>query len=234
MVADTQIPMGGRTVRCGRCTNSWHVEHHTAHEDSLASTATAHADEAPTVAVTDDFLRQLEAAMHAPTGAKSEPLKPGFSLPVVARKKISTKPFKVAAPAIAAVWLVLSFITYFPTWMNAPVLKTIYSAMGADASDGLVFSDVTMERVVEGSKTKFILAGSIRNQSNANRAVPNVRVSLRDKANQRLWGRDYPVKVELKAGEVYPFRITNVETVFAGNVTSIVVDMGHSLQLLVR
>lgn len=234
MVADAQIPSGGRLVRCGRCANSWHVEKPSVAEADQHAHSAADADETPAVAVTDDFLKQLEAAMQAPTGAKSEPLKPGFSLPVVARKKISTKPFKIAAPAIAAVWLVLGFITYFPTWMNAPVLKTIYSAMGVEPTEGLVFSDVTMERVVEGSKTKFILAGSIRNQSNATRAVPKVRVSLRDKANQPLWGREYPVKVELKAGEVYPFRITNVETVFAGNVTSIVVDMGHSLQLLVR
>ena len=118
--------------------------------------------------------------------------------------------------------------------MGLPGLKSLYSAMGADANDGLVFADVTMERETEGSKTKFILAGSIRNFSNAPRTVSTVRVSLRDKADQAIWGRKYPVNVTLKAGEVYPFRITNVETVFADNVSSILVDMGHSLQLLVR
>lgn len=231
MVADAQIPQGGRTVRCGRCSHQWHVEKPVA-DDQLPSTATA--EETPAVAVSDEFLQQLEAAMGQPSGAKPEPLKPGFSLPVVARKKISAKPFQIAAASLAALWLILAIITYFPSWMGLPGLKSLYSAMGADANDGLVFADVTMERETEGSKTKFILAGSIRNFSNAPRTVSTVRVSLRDKADQAIWGRKYPVNVTLKAGEVYPFRITNVETVFADNVSSILVDMGHSLQLLVR
>lgn len=230
-VADAQIPEGGRTVRCGRCATQWHVEKPVAVMADMPNPTDV---DAPAVAATDDFLQQLEAAMKAPTGTASAPLKPGFNLPVIARKKFSAKPFIIAAPVIAALWLVLSFITYFPTWMHTPGVKGIYGALGITSTDGLVFSDVTMERVQEGSKTKFILAGSIRNHSNTTRAVPMVRVTLRDKADKPMWGRDYPVKVELKAGEVYPFRITNVETVFASNVSSIVVDMGNALQLLVR
>lgn len=234
VVADAQIPTGGRTVRCGRCANQWHVDKQAMAGD-IESPAPHQPDaDAPAVAATDDFLQQLEAAMKAPSGRPSAPLKPGFNLPVIARKKLSPKPFMLAAPAIAALWLVLSFITYFPVWTHTPVVKGIYSALGIATTDGLVFSDVSMERTQEGSKTKFILAGSIRNHSNTARAVPTVRVTLRDKADKAMWGRDYPVNAELKAGEVYPFRITNVETVFAGNVSSIVVDMGNSLQLLVR
>lgn len=230
-VADAQIPSGGRTVRCGRCANQWHVEKPAPMADLEAHTPTA---DAQPVAATDEFLQQLEAAMAAPTGKPSAPLKPGFNLPVIARKKLSARPFKIAAPLIAALWLVLSFITYFPSWMHTPVVKGVYTALGITPTDGLVFSDVSMERTQEGSKTKFILAGSIRNHSNTARAVPTVRVTLRDKADKAMWGRDYPVHTELKAGEVYPFRITNVETVFASNVSSIVVDMGNPLQLLVR
>ncbi len=233
-VADAQIPTGGRTVRCGRCTHQWHVEKPHNEMGEAAAPAMGAVDEAPAVAATEDFLNQLEAAMDASTGEPAAPLKSGFSLPVVARKKVSTRPFKIAAPAIAAAWLVLAFITYFPAWMHTPGLKTVYGSLGIEATDGLVFSDVSMERTQEGSKTKFILSGSIRNHSNETRAVPTVRVSLRDKADKAMWGRDYPVNAELKAGEVYPFRITNVETVFAANVSSIVVDMGNSLQLLVR
>jgi hypothetical protein len=154
--------------------------------------------------------------------------------PTIKRAPLNAKPFKMAAPAVAALWLVLSLITYFPSWMETSGLSGIYSAFGVKPTAGLVFSDVTMEREQEGNKTKFILSGSVRNHTNEARAVPTVRVSLRDKNNKGMWGRDYPVNVELKAGEVYPFRITNVETIFAGNVSSIVVDMGNSLQLLMR
>lgn len=234
MVADAQIPAGGRTVRCGRCSHQWHVEKPIADDHEHLATAGDGATQTPAVAVTDEFLQQLEATMGKPGGAAPEPLKPGFSLPVVARKKMSAKPFQIAAATLAAIWLILAIMTYFPSWMGVPGLKSLYSAMGAQANDGLVFADVTMERETEGSKTKFILAGSIRNFSNVPRTVSTVRVSLRDKADQAIWGRKYPVNVTLKAGEVYPFRITNVETMFADNVSSILVDMGHSLQLLVR
>lgn len=148
-VADAQIPLGGRTVRCGRCATQWHVEKPV--EQGQAE-APVHTSEAPAVAATDDFLQQLEAAMAAPRGQASAPLKPGFNLPVVARKKLSPKPFMIAAPAIAALWLVLSFITYFPAWMQAPGLKGVYAALGITPTQGLVFSDVTMERTQERMK----------------------------------------------------------------------------------
>ncbi len=150
------------------------------------------------------------------------------------RRAINPKPFKIAVPILATVWLVAAFITYFPSWSQAPVLSGVYEAFGLKPLDGLAFTDVSMERMQEGSKTKFILTGSISNQASAARAVPTVRVLLKDKNDKTIWGRDYPVNAELKAGDVYPFRITNVETSFAGSVSRIVVDMGHSLQLLVR
>jgi predicted Zn finger-like uncharacterized protein len=57
-VADAQIPLGGRTVRCGRCATQWHVEKPV--EQGQAE-APVHTSEAPAVAATDDFLQQLEA-----------------------------------------------------------------------------------------------------------------------------------------------------------------------------
>jgi hypothetical protein len=183
--------------------------------------------------VTDDFLNHLEAAMSAPETVVTR-LRTGPAAPAKLRTPINPKPFKIAVPILAAVWLVAAFITYFPRWQQAPVLSGIYAAFGVKPLDGLVFADVNMERAQEGSKTKSILTGSISNHSSAVQAVPTVRVLLKDKNHKTIWGRDYPVNAELKAGDVYPFRITNVETSFAGSVSSIVVDMGNSLQLLVR
>ena len=193
----------------------------------------------------DDFLKQLEAAigvseanMEAPRQRPAGKEK-GFVRPIVAapKKPINVKPFKLAVPVLAALWLILAFITYFPSWMNTPVLGGIYSMFGIAPTEGLVFADVTMEREhEEGGKTKFILAGSIKNNSNATRAVPTVRVNLRDAQGKNIWGRSYldPKAVDLNAGEVYPFKINNVETVFASNVKVITVDMGNTLQLMMR
>ena len=244
-VPDAQIPVGGRTVRCGRCAHEWHVEPPipepvadalmeppAAGDDVSARDDAPAADVAP-VDESDDFLNQLNAAIEQASGAG--PKKPVATKgPSAARKPRNVKPFKMAAAAIAALWLILAFITYFPRWMEIPGLSGIYHGIGVHPTDGLVFSDVTMERAQDGPKTKFILSGSIRNHSNMARSVPAVRVVLRDKTDASIWGREYPVHAELKAGEVYPFRITNVETVFASNVSTIVVDMGNSLQLLVR
>jgi hypothetical protein len=59
-------------------------------------------------------------------------------------------------------------------------------------------------------------------------------VLLKNQHGESVWGREYPVNQELEAGEVYPFRITNVETNLASSVATIAVDMGNSLQLMVR
>jgi hypothetical protein len=237
----------GRTVRCSRCSHEWHAprEVDTAVGEPLdinallreapqAEAETIVPPEAPSES-NDDFFAKLEAELKSAPGA--EPSAQIFSAVVTtpARKpKLTAKPFKIAVPLLAACWLAAALVTYFPRWQEAPVLKNIYQALGVTPTDGLIFSDVAMEREQNGAKTKFILSGSIRNHSSQVRKVPTVRVTLRDKNNKAIWGREYPVNKELKGGEVYPFRIANVETSFASNVSTIVVDIGNSLQLLVR
>ncbi len=185
------------------------------------------------------FLDQLDAVIaQAEAGHTNKKTKAKDSAkPKIAKENrapLSMKPFKIAVPVLAGLWLIAAFIAYFPAWSTLPGLSGIYHALGAKPTDGLAFSDVSMAREQEGNKTKFVLSGSIKNNSSADRSVPTVRVLLRDKDNKTLWGREYPVNAELKPGDVYPFRIANIETVFASSVSSIAVDMGNSLQLMVR
>ncbi len=232
-VPANQVPPGGRTVRCSRCKNQWHA-YAPADMPIVAKPVEIAPPEAEPQAVPmdDDFLSRVELAM-AQQEASQKTFKKNAKTTEIKPPR-SARPFKIAVPCIAAAWAALALITYYPSWANAPIASSIYSAFGNTPSDGLVFSDVTMQREKGEAGTKFILAGSIRNYSSATRTVPTVRVSLRSKANESIWGREYPVKAELKAGEVYPFRITNVETSLASSVNSIVVDMGNSLELLVR
>lgn len=236
-VPANKIPAGGRTVRCSRCKHEWHA-YAPADEPVVVEPVVKPVEIAPpepepqAVPMDDDFLARVELAM-AQQEASQKPFKKSAKTTEI-RPPRSAKPFKIAVPCLAALWLVLALVTYYPSWVNAPVASSIYTAFGNDPSEGLVFSDVTMEREKAESKTKFILAGSIRNHSSDQRVVPIVRVSLRNKANEPVWGREYPVNAPLKAGEVYPFRITNVETSLSSSVNSIVVDMGNSLELLVR
>ena len=238
-VADAMIPENGRTVRCSRCTHAWHVERPAV--PALVENAAAALPEIAKpaegeVVPPDPFLSQLEAAMQSPSPPPTIDMHaaPSNHKPARKRPPRRAKPFQIAAGVLATAWLVLALFAYFPSWATAPGLSGIYGAMGGESTEGLLFSDVTMTREQEGNKTRFILSGSIRNHANVSRKVPVVRVSMRDKSNNAMWGRDYPVNAVLKAGEVYPFRITNIETIFAGNVSSIVVDMGNALQLMLR
>jgi predicted Zn finger-like uncharacterized protein len=252
-VPDSQIPAAGRVVRCSRCKHEWHIDRAQAApvqpvpvpvpvpvpqpvlvEDSFPLVDDIHkmetvqdAPEAPHHEIDDDFLSKLNEVI-----AQAEGNKP--NKPHKLRKQQNSKWFKIALPSIALVWFALALVTYYPSWHDMPGLSGIYSMLGSKPVDGLVFADVTMEREQNGPKAKFILSGSIRNQSSEDRVVPTVRVDLRNKDNKSVWGREYPVNAPLKAGEVYPFRITNVETSFASSVSTIVVDMGNSIQLMVR
>lgn len=216
LVANSMIPREGRTVRCGKCSHQWFVENPEAEPTPLPDSAAAMA----------------EAAMEA----ASAPI-PDVSaqVPAVKKRRMPTRPFKIAAPVIAALWVVLALFAYFPQWQEAPMLRGIYHALGTTNTEGLIFSDVHMERSqTAGGKTQFILTGSIANHAATTRMVPTVRVKLKDAKGATVWSHEYDVNAELKAGEVYPFRIANVETSFASNVTSIVLDVGHSLQLMMR
>lgn len=256
-VPDAQIPVAGRAVRCSRCKHQWHVDKNSAIaavapvpvpvpapvpvpvpapmrddsfpliDDALNPSTAETTPEEEHHEIDDAFLNKLNEVI-----AQAEGKKP--NKPHTLRKQYNSKWFKIAVPSVAATWFVLALIAYYPRWSELPGLSGIYSAIGAKSTKGLVFADVSMEREQNGPKTKFIIAGSVRNESSATRIVPTVRVSLRDRANTVILGREYPVKTPLKAGEVYPFRITNVETTFASNVSSIVVDMGNSIQLMVR
>ncbi len=182
-----------------------------------------------------EFLAQLDAVIAQSEANAGKPAKAAKAAKVkTARTPIPVKPFKLAVPALAVLWLVVAFVAYFPSWAELPGLSGIYHALGAKPTDGLVFSDVAMERAQEGSKTKYILSGSIQNHSNMARVVPTVRVLLQDKNGKTIIKRAYPVNAELKAGDTYPFRIANIETAFSASITNIVVDLGNSFQLMVR
>lgn len=236
-VPDSAIPADGRTVKCGKCANQWFVDA----PAPAAVVASAPVMPAPVTSMeeppspeTEALMREIADALSEPQPMRARPMPKGSNLPVVKKPKLNPRYFKIAAPVLAASWVVLALITYSPSWSETPGISAVYGMLGASSTKGLVFDDVHMDREQDGNKARFILSGSIRNDTNAVRKVPAVRVLLKDKDEKVLWGREYAVNVELKAGEVYPFRIPNVETNFAGSVKDIVVDLGHSLQLMVR
>ncbi len=218
LVADSLIPAGGRTVRCGACTHQWHVNH-------------------PAGTVAEDFKQLLSEAVEStptPTEQEQTPQTPTPNVPAIAERKWPVRPFKIAALAFAVLWAVLALLTYFPRGMHMPVIGSVYSLFGVQPTTGLAFADIAMERVDGETKTQFIVSGNITNHTAQTRTVPIVHVSLNDADGETLWSREYPVQIELKAGEKYPFRIVNIETSFAENVKTITLDLGNALELFSR
>lgn len=238
-VADNAIPPEGRTVKCGRCTHQWHVVAPVTDDAPISQTITPPAEDIleqaaravevaeAIVAAAPPVIEPIPEPIHA---AKPVPLKPAAPKPIA----IPIKPFMIAVPSLAALWIILLVMAHYPTWIDAPVVGPLYKMVGVHTTEGITFEDVTMQpQKIEG-RTKYILSGSIANHSAADRTVPSVRVILKDAEGKKLWSHEYVVNERLKGGEVYPFRIDNVVTSFGDKVTSIVVDVGHKLQLMMR
>lgn len=216
LVADSMMPPQGRTVRCGACAHQWFAPGPETPPPSLA-------EPPPTEPKTT-------TTVEAEAGTASV----ASNVPAITKRPFSARPFKIAVPVLALAWLILAFITYFPRGMELPVISSLYSALGILPNDGLVFDNVHMDHEQNEERTRYIISGSIVNHAAEPRMVPTVHVVLKNKDGKALWGREYPVDAMLKAGELYPFRIDNIETSFADQVSSIVVDLGNTLQLHMR
>lgn len=214
LVADHLIPPAGRIVRCGSCKHLWNVT-----QSSGSAKKGERADFAGLVA---------EAAATAGAGEA------GFQLPAIATKPLPTKPFLIAMPILALLWLITAMYANYPSWMGAPGLSSIYSMLGASPTDGLSFNKANLVREEEGQRTNFVISGEIANTASTARTVPSVRVTLRDTSGEEVASRVYAVNVTVKPGETYPFRITNMSTSFGDRVHEVVIDLGHDLQLMFR
>lgn len=251
--SNIQFPPAGRRVRCSQCKHEWIAKQGSVVQEAepvfeqpmpmapktqeppverMAEPAEMPEKE-PVEVLDDDFMKRLDQVI-AEEATTTRPPRPRISRRQTDVKPFNAKPFKIAAPTLAALWLVIAYYAYFPALAEAPLFGALYHAFGTTKTDGLAFQDVSMEREQDGGKARFIIAGSIENTSAQERMVPTVRVVLKNKDKESLWTREYPVKHALKAGEVYPFRITNVETAFASSVASIEVDLGNDMQLTLR
>jgi predicted Zn finger-like uncharacterized protein len=217
LVADALIPPAGRNVRCGACHFQWFIQ--PAGENQPE----------PAPAPVDFASLAAQAAQE-----EESAVVPERQLPVVTRRNIRLWPFILTAMALAAAWAFVALVAYAPSWQQAPLIGGVYRLLGLSDTDGLVFNELTMERQSDGSKTQFVLAGSIANHAEGERRLPLVRVQLKDKEGKVIWSRNYPADHVLKPGEVYPFRIIDVETSFANTIDTIVLDLGNKLQMALR
>lgn len=230
-VPDALIPAEGRTVKCGRCAHQWHADGPIPIEPTGDDTAEEALDFAGRLAK----IQAEQATGDAPETQQQLPPVSPRQLPVRQKAPASPVPYIAGALALTLVWAVASFLVYYPSWMQTPGLRGIYGSFGVHSSEGLVFEDVSMQRnTMEGGQTQFLISGSITNHAAETRIVPTVRVQLKNAEGKAVWERAYPVNEALEPGKPYAFRIDNVTTSFADHVATIVLDVGHSLQLMMR
>ncbi len=203
-------------MRCGVCSHQWHVER---------TVDMGEAAPAPEPA-------PIMTPEPAPAAATSTA--PATNVPALTEKPVNLRPLMIAAPILALLWFAFAFVSHASRWVDAPVIGGMYRLFGATSTKGLAFAELKMEREEEESKTRFILSGKIVNHAPVERIVPIVRVLLKDKDGGEVWARKYPVNIALKPGEDYPFRIVNVETSFGEKVETVVIDLGNSMELMLR
>lgn len=227
-VPDSAIPPEGRTVKCGKCAHQWFATR--IGEDARAD---IEAIITPAPAVTPDFAAMAEQAyQETPTMPAGQA--PAVQVPAKPPLRIPLLPFKIAAPVLALAWLGIALFAYFPALQNSTVFGGIYGMLGVTDTRDLTFADVTMDREMAGTRTKFLLSGSIANHGAAPRLLPQVRVALKNAQGKVIWSQNYAVNEVIKPGQVYPFLIDNVETSFAKSATSIVMDIGNNFELMMR
>jgi hypothetical protein len=171
----------------------------------------------------------------APAAPDTElPPKPVARHPKPVAPPASLAPLKWSAAALALIWLVLAFVTYFPAWQTLPVLRSVYAMLGVNPTTDLALSDVVLRPQEKEGVTQFLVSGNIVNQSPYPMLVPAVRVRMMNAQNESIWARVYNVDKLLQPGEIYPFRITNAETASGSKVAKVLVEMGNSFELLFR
>jgi predicted Zn finger-like uncharacterized protein len=229
LVNDALIPSKGREVRCGKCKHNWFF---TPPVSSDSPQTDGQPNESPAFAAFD---HALATATPEQASVMAESAGNTAQLPAIARAPFSLKRALLPTAALVIIATLTALAVHYPEWKTLPVVGGTYRLAGFADTTGLAFSDMKVTREVTESKTRFIVAGNIINRLDATTVqLPEVRVSLIDSQGKILLSRSYQVNKTMVANDIYPFRVTNVETSFADKVAQVVVDLGNSYEMMVR
>ena len=185
-------------VRCAQCRRSWSLA-----EDGHE--AWAFDGERP--------VPQSEASAGKLTaGARALDAQPHAAKPPRARRVADTEQSSPVR-AVAAVLLLLALMTGAIGWRRpivhaAPALAPIYALVGLQANESsLTLQDVKTAMVREGTTPVLTLEGTIENGRKTVARVPNIRIVVRDQAEQSVytWTAAAP-KTSLAPGETVTFK----------------------------
>ncbi len=198
-VDGSKFPAAGRTVRCAKCSHSWHHAGE-ASEAELAATQTVPEQPAETPPF-EQPAAPFRAFAPVATAVEIEPRAPlGPKIAVVAGW----------AGLIAAVLLIGYAAVHYRQHIASiwPQSAGVYSSLGLHVNvSGIDFRQVDYHRETEDNQVVLAVSGVILNSGSRELPVPQtVRVTLSDANNHELYHWNFkPTAQVLKPGQSVPF-----------------------------
>ncbi len=164
LIDPTALGGEGRTVRCAKCSHTWH--------------------ERPPA----DMPKRVDIL---PPDDAPRPIPFGSNLPaIVARRRRANRLGWLAVAAAVIIIIVAGIVARGPIVDAWPPAGKLYTAigLGVDKIDtaGLEIQNVVQEQMVEGGVQILVIRGKIQNLADHSRTVPPIRISLLDAADIEL------------------------------------------------
>jgi predicted Zn finger-like uncharacterized protein len=212
----------GRTVRCANCGYLWYQDAAVRQSADAGASAVPASSERDTAG--NETAEQAAAAPMPPLQLRSGPTPTQPQRPP--RQGSVVSGLVALIVLVVAAIVVVAFVRHQFYRDRPSAAGELHAASGQAASvsvNGLVIRNIRPARNGDG----LIVDGEIANTGDAVRAVPRLRVALRDTASKELLVKIVdPPKAELQPGEVVQF-----ETPFAnppGAATGVVVTFASS------
>ena len=168
LVDPNALGEAGRTVRCAKCSHSWHEN--------------PPEDMPKAVDVDVDIL---------PPSQEARPIPPGSNLPaIIERRRRANKFGWFAIAALVIVIVAGGLLARKPIMEVWPPAGKLYGAIGFEAPapvlQGLEFRNVSREQVEENGVPVLVITGEVWNTASEERDVPPIRIGLIDQDNREL------------------------------------------------
>jgi predicted Zn finger-like uncharacterized protein len=205
---DAAIGPAGRTVRCAACGFSWFAEPHLELRDPEPRAEAVAAAPEP---LTRERVERLRKAAQQPGPAPSAAAKFRAQQAERMRRERARAAVAVwgatgAALAASAAGMVVFRQDVAELW---PRSASAFAALGLDVNVyGLEFYNLAVQRSVDGDTPTLVVSGEVRNIGRDSKAIPPVRLSLRDAQSHEILQvvnaiADHPVA----AGASVPFQL---------------------------